>query len=85
MAARRAREMQMPLRAIEKNLKTWSDKGIRDVDGAKAELETRKAGRDTGRAAGRQPVSRATTYSQRTYDDRFLNTLVPDIGDGDEK
>ncbi len=85
MAAERAREMQMPLKAIEKNLKIWTERGIRSVDGALQELESRKAGRDAAVVAtpGRAPA-RGAAYTQRDYDSQFLNGLVADL-DGGEK
>lgn len=86
LAAEGAREMQMPLKAIEKNLKTWSEKGIRSVDEARAELASRKNGREPAAEAGpavpRPAAGRATAYSQRSYDDQFLNGLVAEPGNG---
>jgi DNA replication protein DnaD len=77
LAAARAREMQMPLKAIEKNLKIWTERGIRTVSDAKAELESRKNGRDAAQAnPAARPAPRAVAYSQRDYDSQFLNGLV---------
>jgi DNA replication protein DnaD len=84
LAATRAREMQMPLKAIEKNLKSWTEKGIRTADGALKELESRKASQSAapGTApAGRAPVH-AVNYSQREYDSQFFVGLVNDPGEG---
>jgi len=85
LAAERAREMQMPLKAIEKNLKIWTERGIRSVDGAQQEIESRKAGRDAAAVTtpGRAPT-RGAAYTQRDYDSQFLNGLVADL-DGGEK
>ncbi len=85
-AASRAREMQMPLKAIEKNLKIWTEKGIRTADGAQKELESRKAAQTA--APGAAPAARtprAANYSQREYDSQFLNGLMNDPGEGGEK
>jgi DNA replication protein DnaD len=79
LAASRAREMQMPLKAIEKNLKIWTEKGIRTVGDATAELESRKAA-----APAVRPGVRGTAYSQRDYDSQFLNGLMDGMKDGEK-
>jgi DNA-binding transcriptional MerR regulator len=81
LAARRAREMQMPMRAIEKNLKTWTKMGIRDLKAAQAELDGRKGAHAKGPAL----AARAATYSQRKYDEGFLNKLVVDLDAGEDR
>jgi DNA replication protein DnaD len=84
LAARRAREMQMPLKAIEKNLKIWTERGIRTVSDATAELESRKSGQAVQPSpAGRAPA-RGAAYSQRTYDSQFLDGLVDGLQDGEQ-
>ena len=76
----------MPLKAIEKNLKIWTEKGIRSVQDAMAELESRKAA--LGATAPAAPAPRAgvrgTAYSQRDYDSQFLNGLVEGLKDGEK-
>ena len=84
LAASRAREMQMPLKAIDKNLKIWSEKGIRTAFDASAELEGRKAGREAQASPAGRANLRGTAYSQRDYDSQFLNGLVDGLKDGDK-
>jgi DNA replication protein DnaD len=86
LAASRAREMQMPLKAIEKNLKIWTEKGIRTVQDALAELETRKAalGASNPASPAVRPGVRGTAYSQRDYDSQFLNGLMEGHKDGEK-
>ncbi len=76
LAAKGAREMQMPLKAIEKNLKAWTEKGIRTPEGALSEIESRKAAREAAPAAAPARAARPTAYSQRSYDSQFLDGLV---------
>lgn len=80
LAAGRAREMQMPLKAIEKNLKIWTERGIRTVSDAAAELDSRK----NHASPAARPAPRAVAYSQRDYDSQFLNSLV-ETPEGGEK
>ena len=86
LAASRAREMQMPLKAIEKNVKIWTEKGIRSVQDAMAELESRKAALGATAPAAPPPRAgvRGTAYSQRDYDSQFLNGLVEGMKDGEK-
>jgi hypothetical protein len=77
--------MQMPLKAIEKNLKLWTEKGIFTADGAKAELESRRAAHEQAPVAAGRPPVRGTNYSQRDYDSQFLNGLMSDPAEGGEK
>jgi len=84
LAAERAREMQMPLRAIEKNLKIWAEKGIRTPEGALAEIEGRKAARDSAPPAAPARAAR-NQYTQRSYDSQFLDDLVSAPEGGDAK
>jgi len=84
LAASLAREMQMPLKAIEKNLKIWTGKGIRSAQDATAELESRRAGREAPAAPAVRAGVRGTAYSQRDYDSQFLNGLVEGPKDGEK-
>jgi len=83
VAAERAREMQMPLKAIDKNLRIWTEKGVRTAEAARAELEGRKAARETAPAGETRRGARAG-YSQRAYDRAFLDGLVDHL-EGEEK
>ncbi len=86
LAASRAREMQMPLKAIEKNLKIWTERGIRTVQDATMELDSRKSalGASTQASPAVRAGVRGTAYSQRDYDSQFLNGLMDGIKDGEK-
>ena len=83
VAAERAREMQMPLKAIEKNLKIWIEKGVRTAEAARTEAEGRKAAREAT-PAGEPQRSARTGYSQRAYDKAFLDGLVDNLEGGEK-